>query len=153
MRARKKVVITILVLTALCFIIGCNQPAESAGKLTQEDVEGIKANLEAFVQSDLDGDWETFFSQFTEDVAWYWLQGEPSVEGLAAMKKLELVKALEKEIKIDVVDGRGDLGYARGTFSILLDHEGAVKINGNFLTIHRKQPDGSWRIAVNMPNY
>ena len=118
-----------------------------------DDTAAIKANLEEFVRADLSGDWDSFFAQFTEDVAWYWLPGAPAAEGLETMKKLDFIKALEKEFKIVDIDGRGDLGYSRGTFSLLLDHEGAKKIEGNFVTIHRKQPDGSWRIAVNIPSY
>ncbi|MFX0197843.1 MAG: YybH family protein [Candidatus Hodarchaeota archaeon] len=142
-----------LICATLFCITGCKQPTEEAGKLSQEDVSGIKANIEAYVQADLAGDWDTFFAQFTEDVEWTWSRGAPAVEGREAMKKLNLVKALEKEFTAVTIDGRGDLGFARGTFSILLDYEDAVKIKGNFLTVHRKQSDGSWRIAVYIANY
>ena len=150
---RTVVVMTVLMFSTLFWTIGCKQPAEESGKLSQEDDAGIKSNIEAWVQADLAGDWDSFFAQFTEDAEWIWLRGAPAVQGLSAMKKINFVKALEKEFTAVTIDGRGDLGFARGTFSILLDHKDAAKLKGNFLTVHRKQSDGSWRIAVYIANY
>ena len=147
------VVITALMFATLFWTIGCKQSAEEAGKLSQQDISGIKANIEAFVEAGLAGDWDTFLAQFTEDAEWMWLPGAPAVEGLAAMKELDWAKALEKEFTAITIDGRSDLGFARGNFSILLDHKDADKLRGNFLTVHRKQSDGSWRIAVFIANY
>jgi len=54
----------------------------------------------------------------------------------------------------DEVDGRGDLGYNRGHYTL----EGTPKAaggaplhdEGKFLEVMRKQPDGGWRYAVDM---
>ncbi len=54
----------------------------------------------------------------------------------------------------DEVEGRGDLGYNRGHYTL----EGTPKAaggaplhdEGKFLEVMRKQPDGSWRYAVDM---
>jgi ketosteroid isomerase-like protein len=54
----------------------------------------------------------------------------------------------------DEVDGRGDLGYNRGHYTL----EGTPKAagsaplhdEGKFLEVLRKQPDGGWRYAVDM---
>ncbi len=72
----------------------------------------------------------------------------PPVEGLAAIRTGTWFRALEEELVPVQVEGRGDLAFARGTLSLLLDEKGAVKREGTFLTILRKQPDGSWRMAV-----
>ena len=58
------------------------------------------------------------------------------------------VRALEEELTPTQVDGRGDIAFARGTLSLLLDQKGAVKHDGTFLTVLRKQSDGSWRMAA-----
>jgi len=46
------------------------------------------------------------------------------------------------------IDGRDDLAYIRGSHSLLLDYEGAVKDKGKFLMILRRQSNGSWLISV-----
>ena len=95
---RTVVVMTVLMFSTLFWTIGCKQPAEESGKLSQEDVAGIKANIEAWVQAGLAGDWDSFFAQFTGDAEWVFLRGAPAVQGLSAMKKINFVKFhLQKE--------------------------------------------------------
>ncbi len=124
----------------------CQPPVQQAGRLSDEDVAAIGATLEALVQAGLAGDWESFFAVLTEDVVFMW-SNSPAVEGLEVIKALPWVLAIEWEISTVEIDGRGDLAFARGTQSLLLDFEGAVKWEESFLHIWRKQPDGSWRIA------
>ncbi len=144
---------TVLVVAALFWATGCQPPAREAAPLSTEDVAAIKANLEAFVQAGLAADWDSFFGQFTEDAVWMGSRNSPAEVGLPAMKKGDWVLALESELLPVDIDGRGELAFARGTFSLLLDYEGAVKNEGKFVTIHRKQSDGTWRIAVYIANY
>ncbi len=118
-----------------------------APPLSAQDVAAIKATLATWKQASLAGDWPSFFGQFTEDAVWTGPKGPP-VEGLAAIRKGTWVRALEEELVPVQVDGRGDLAFARGTVSLLLDEKGGVKHEGNFLTVLRKQPGGSWRMAV-----
>ncbi len=115
--------------------------------LSAQDVAAIKATLATWKQASLAGDWPSFFGQFTEDAVWMGPKG-PAVDGLAAIRKGTWVRALEEELVPVQVDGRGDLAFARGTVSLLLDEKGGVKREGNFLTLLRKQPGGSWRMAV-----
>ncbi len=147
-----------LLLVSLCLVLmsGCapaqRQSGQEAAQLSVEDAAAIRANLDRFVQSDLAGDWDSFFAQFTEDAVWMYSPDGPAVEGVAAMEQGNWARALEKELSPVQIDGRGDLAFARGPFSLLLDREGAVKRQGHFVTIHRKQSDGSWRIALFIAN-
>jgi ketosteroid isomerase-like protein len=53
------------------------------------------------------------------------------------------------------VDGRGDLAYVRGTYSMMLTLPGATEpINdtGKYIEIWRKQADGSWRVIRDIFN-
>src|SRR5439155_22734091 len=113
-----------------------------APPLSAQDVAAIKATLATWKQASLAGDWPSFFGQFTDGAIWMSPQGPP-VEGLAAIRKATWVRALEEELVPVQVDGRGDLAFARGTVSLLLDEKGGVKHEGNFLTVLRKQPGGS----------
>ena len=118
-----------------------------APTLSAQDVAAIKTTLATWKQASLAGDWPSFFGQFTEDAVWMGPKGPPG-EGLAAIRKGTWVRALEEELVPVQVDGRGDLAFARGTVSLLLDEKGGVKHEGNFLTVLRKQPGGFWRMAV-----
>ena len=84
---------------------------------------------------------------FTEGAVWIGPNGPP-VEGLATIREGTWFRALEEELVPVQIDGRGDLAFARRTLSLLLDQKGAGKREGTFLTILRKQPGGSWRMAV-----
>ena len=121
-------------------------PAQVAGPLSEEDVAAIRAVFEENEQAGLAGDWESFLSHFTEDAVIMW-PNSPAVEGLEAIKGVNWVRAIEVEHSIVQIDGQGDLAFVRGTLSLLLDYEGAVKDEDKFLYILRKQPDGSWLFA------
>ncbi len=52
------------------------------------------------------------------------------------------------------VEGRGDLAYSRGGFTLDLTPKAKgpapAHDEGKFLVIYRRQPDGIWRLAVDM---
>ena len=51
-------------------------------------------------------------------------------------------------------DASGDLGYTIGTYRIeTQDPEGnPIAIDGKYMTVWKKQPDGTWRVGVDMFN-
>jgi ketosteroid isomerase-like protein len=54
-----------------------------------------------------------------------------------------------------VVGGAGDLGYTLGRWSSVLpqpDGRDSVLSEGNYVTIWRRQADGTWRVAVDIGN-
>jgi len=52
----------------------------------------------------------------------------------------------------DVGSG-GDLGYTMGTYQILMDGaDGQITIDGKYITIWKKQPDGRWLVTADMFN-
>jgi uncharacterized protein (TIGR02246 family) len=57
-------------------------------------------------------------------------------------------------VTAEAVEGRGDLAYARGRYTLDLTPkaQGAAPVHdeGKFLEILRRQPDGTWRYAVDM---
>jgi ketosteroid isomerase-like protein len=134
-----------VVLALLVTAVGCRPQAGSVS-LSAQDETGIRATLEAWKQAGLAGDWPTFFGQFTEDAVWIGPSGPPR-EGLAAIKADKWVPAREEELVPLQIDGRGDLAFARGKLSLLLPGQ-TTKREGTFLTILRKQSNGSWRMAV-----
>ncbi len=129
----------------------CQPAAQEAAGLSEADVAAIRAVFEENEQAGLAGDWESFLSHFTEDAVIMW-PNSPAIEGLEAIKSVNWVRAIEYENTIVQIDGQGDLAFVRGTLSLLLDYEGAVKEENKFLYILRKQPDGSWLWAIWISN-
>ena len=127
----------------------CQLPAQEAAGLSEEDVAAIRAVFEENEQAALAG--ESFLSLFTEDAVIMW-PNSPAVEGLEAIKGVNWVRAIEVEHSIVQIDGQGNLAFVRGTKSLLLDYEGAVKQETKFLYILRKRPDGSWLYAIWISN-
>ena len=132
---------------ALLPAAGCRPAASDAPSLSAQDLAAIKTTVATWKQASLAGDWSSFFGQFTEDAVWMGPKGPP-IEGLPAMRNGTWLRAREEELVPIQVEGRGDLAFARGTVSLLLDENGGVKREGTFLTVLRKQLGGSWRMAV-----
>jgi ketosteroid isomerase-like protein len=58
-------------------------------------------------------------------------------------------------LTIDEIDGRADLAYVRGSYSMTLHPQGApapVDDVGKYLEIRMHQADGSWLLAVDIFN-
>jgi ketosteroid isomerase-like protein len=66
-----------------------------------------------------------------------WLREAPDAPGL-----------LSWEPVIADVSAAGDLGYTTGPWKYRQDPNGAVLSHGNYFTVWKKQPDGSWKAVI-----
>lgn len=99
------------------------------------------------------GDLDTWMSLWTEDGV-QMPPGEPAVSGKDQIRSRN--KAVLDRFTFDMgitnqeVEVAGDWAFARGTYKATLTpkEEGGeiVHIDGKYMTILQKQPDGSWRI-------
>ena len=137
--------------TVLAFILalmsGCAQPQVEVSTFSAQDVAAVRTNLDTYMTADPIDAAETFFSQFTEDVYWVYSDETPWV-GMQGLRSVEWCHTLSGEITADRVEGSGDLAYARGTYRLSLDcgDDASVELEGVFLSVHRRQQDGAWRI-------
>jgi uncharacterized protein (TIGR02246 family) len=73
----------------------------------------------------------------------------PTISGKADIgKEIEgFVKAAAKNVKLTPtkVDGRGDVAYSYGTWSMTMGGKPAA---GKYAEVFRRQPDGSWKYVV-----
>jgi len=121
--------------------------------LSDEDVAAIKAIGPAMDKAALAGDFDAALALFTEDVL-VMGSNSPTFQGRSTW--LEIVNSLgmtvtEHVLEFVEVDGYGDIAYARGIWKEAYNIEGVEephKDKGKALGILRKQPDGSWLIAV-----
>ena len=85
----------------------------------------------------------------------------PAIKGKSAIEELKRKKNnnpddLTMEIIVEDSQVAGEFGFAHGTFSVSVKPKGdgdTKFIAGNYLTIFKKQADGSWKIYRDNINY
>ncbi len=155
--------IIVLVAVILLLTLGCTSAVETSGQDIDLEAERTvlletdRTQSEAYSTSETPLD--TIFSSFTDD-ARVLAPGIPMAEGWEASRavfaKLEALPgySLEYSPAIADVGGAADLGYTIGTYHMKLPgSDGSIaEIDGKYLTIWKRQPDGNWKIAVDMFN-
>lgn len=127
-----------------------------ADRLIAEDHEAIRAFYPPWTERVLAGDFEGAVELYTADAV-VMPPNRPAVRGreelLAFLRSFP--KLTRAEFHVDEVDGRGDLAYVTGRYSLTMEPEGApgpVHDEGKFIEIRRRQPDGSWKLARDIFN-
>lgn len=127
------------------------------------DLEAERAALlhadESWAAAAEAGDVDRLFDYWTEDAVIYPPVG-PTVDGLDAIR--EFVRAARSRPGFSLtwtptgaeVAGKADVGYTFGRWRRTLDGpDGTPVANaGAYVSIWRKQPDGSWRCSVEISN-
>jgi uncharacterized protein (TIGR02246 family) len=127
--------------------------AEAAG-LSPADVAAINASTQTAVKAALAKDFAGWAALFAEDGVLN-PPNEPAVKGRAAIRAwLEKFPPLA-DFKLEnvKVEGREDLAYVLGTYSLTITPPGApgpVKDMGKYIEVRRKAADGRWLLAVDM---
>ncbi len=127
------------------------------------DLEAERAALlhadESWAAAAEAGDIERLFDYWTEDAVIYPPVG-PTVEGLDAIR--EFVRAARAQLGFSLtwtptgaeVAGKADIGYTFGRWRRTLDGPGGTPVvnAGSYVSIWRKQADGTWRCSVEISN-
>jgi ketosteroid isomerase-like protein len=142
---------------ALLALVGfaCAGPSQQPAGLSAEDVAAIRKLTEQdFTALAAAHDFEGVGGLLTENAVMMPF-GEPAQEGKATIIDvldrnwgvLPIAEFTQQSVKID---GRGDLAYARGTYTIRVQGEGMPEIRdqGKYLVILEKQPDGRWLVST-----
>ena len=131
------------------------QPAAPPA-LTAADEAALRAASDSFVARALRADWAANVALFAPDGAMQ-PPNEPAVTGhdaiLAWMKAYPPITAFTTGI--DEIGGAGDVAYVRGHYAILVMPPGAkaaIADTGKYLSIHKRQADGSWLFVHDMFN-
>jgi ketosteroid isomerase-like protein len=132
----------------------CAQPTAEAANFSDEDAAAVRANIEAYLAADPIASPDEFFSQFSDDVFWGYL-ADASTVGIEELRDIDWCTALSHENSIDRIEGSGNLAFSYGSFALVLDCGEAQPWEhaGNFLLVHRRQADDSWRIAAYVANH
>ena len=134
----------------------CQPPARQAGPVSEDDVGAIEVIIQEYVQAILAKDLNAWTGLWTEDAVMM-PPNSPALEGREAIIRDWMAGPTPTEFVLDVIDidGRGDVVYVRGTYSITMTVTGLpepVRDDGKYLSILKKQPDGTWLFAVDTWN-
>ncbi len=153
----------VLVAVILLSTLGCTAAVETSGQGIDLEAERAllletdRTQAEAYSTSETPLD--TIFGSFTDDSR-VLAPNIPMAEGWEASRavfaKLEALPgySLKWSPVMADVGGAADLGYTIGTYHMKLPgSDGSiVEIDGKYLSIWKRQPDGNWKIAADMFN-
>jgi len=141
----KRLVLTIGMVVCLGFSVGCQR----AG-LSEADRTAIRQADENDMKLMNAKDWKGDLVLYEED-AIELPPNQAAVQGKAAIQAWDQAfppfsNFQEQSLEIE---GRGNLAYDRGTYSMTVTPAGAVPIedHGKYLSIWRKQAGGLWKIS------
>ncbi len=143
MKRRLIPILGIVMCLVLC--VGCQGPAG----LPESDRTAIRQGLENYVKVANANDWKGLAAFYADD-ATRLPPNQAAVQGRAAIQaSLEAFPPFSNfQVQVLEIEGRGDLAYARGTYSLTVTPAGAAPIEdrGKYIEIWRKQADGAWKI-------
>jgi ketosteroid isomerase-like protein len=128
--------------TALAVSGACAACRSGAAKFSDTDVASIRGATRRYV--DMDEARDPALLQLIAEDAVYMPPGIAPLQGRKAIE--ELFKAHPWEHLSETVaevDGRGDLAFARGTWSITFK---GAPVAGSYIEVWGKRPDGAWQI-------
>lgn len=146
----RRIVILVLVLLVVC------GASFAGGAREKADAAAIARNLELYIEYVEEGDAEAWL-ELHEPQAYKMPQNQPmfTIESVSNGAQEErfagMQAAYEVSGTIDPTDIRvdGDLAYAMGVYTIDMAPRGDAPpngVDGKFLTVFRRQEDGSWKI-------
>jgi len=152
----KKMAVAAIVLLALAVMMRQSvYSAESQQKAGADSMKQLEAD---FLKASLERGSVGYMSFYSEDAV------ELPNDSDAILGKANIAKGMsfldDKNNRLTWspvsagISGSGDLGYTWGTYefrSKLKDGNETVE-NGKYMTLWKKQPDGSWKVAVDMGN-
>lgn len=147
--------------TAGCLLLLATSPhALSAQEVDQQAeaaslMEVDRAMAEAYSTSSSPLD--AVFAHWTDD-AMVLAPDAPMARGKEASRavfaELEAMPGYSLSWTPTTADVSGDLGYTIGTYHMEVrnSEDRLVAIDGKYMTVWKKQPDGTWKVAVDMFN-
>lgn len=151
----------IVVLSLTLALAGCagqaQQPAAPPDTRAADEA-AIRALIKEWSAAALAKDAEKFVSFYAEDAV-LMLEDAPDMRGMAALREgaggmmQDPHFALSFEADNVVVARSGDLAYETGSYILTTSapEGGPVTENGYYVVVWRKQADGGWKVAVDVP--
>jgi len=153
MRTLPSIVLLLIFITAL--ISGC-QPAPIPG-LSAADQQAIRQTTDQAIKiANSSADWTAYTKLYYTQDAVVNPPNAPAIKGHDAI--ISFLKSFPAitDFKVDLVDvnGAGDIAYVYGTYSMVVTAPGGKPESdkGKYLEVWKRQPDGSWKVAIDTFN-
>ena len=152
---RKLVSIALVGGTAVSLALsGCGKSSSGSGAANDDSIkQAIKADETKWNQQFKSKDTEGLADHYADD-AYFVAPGVAAADGSTAIRQVYATASTDPAFevhfasdKIDVAKS-GDLAYARGKFSEKYTDKKTGKVmtdSGSYVTIYKKQDDGSWK--------
>jgi ketosteroid isomerase-like protein len=140
---------------ALCaWCLSVPAQAQTKAGLSPADTKAIDESTQVAVKAALGKDFAAWAALFVDDGVLY-PPNQPAVKGRAAIQAwlANFPPITEFKLANVKIEGRGDLAYVLGTFTITIAPPGApgpIKDVGKFVEVRKRQADGRWLVAVDM---
>ena len=143
----------ILMVGILVYVVACSREQQKMSAAS-----AVEAIWKEYTESLNAGDLRRWLDLWTEDGI-QMPADEPPIAGLdsiGARNEAVLDKfTIDMGVTNEEVETAGDWAYARGTYTAkLMPKDGGrpISIDGKYLTILARQPDGSWKIHRDISN-
>jgi ketosteroid isomerase-like protein len=147
----KRLLLTMGMAICLGFSVGCQRPAG----LSEADRTAIRQADANNVKLMNAKDWKGALALYAED-AMELPPNHAAAQGKAAIQAwLETLPPFSNfQVQSLEIEGQADLAYDRGTYSMTVTPAGVtpIKDRGKYLTVWRKQTDGSWKVVRDIYN-
>lgn len=122
--------------------------------MNQDDATAIRQTLLNFVLHAEAGDWDALAALYTEEAVVMPPNLEQVIGRIAIRNLFSALTVSDFQLKPIEVDGCGDLMFARGTYTwtVRIGEGEPAKDHGKWLTIWRKQADGTWLLSQDIWN-
>ena len=144
---------TLILIVLVLILVLVAEVAKAESKDVGADIAAIKEGGNQYVATLNTGDLERWLSLHTDDVIKMG-PGAPSVIGQEQLREhmepLFESSTFKMTINSEETEVAGDWGFDRGTYTFLITpkEEGEpIFVDGKYLTIYKKQADGSWKIS------
>lgn len=140
------------VLAATMLVTAACQPRVGAG-LTQADRAAIKSGEDEWVRLTLAKDWPSAVAAYwSDDAVVLPPNARPATGKDAILNWISTFPPFSEFTQQEIsVDGRDDLAYVRGTYTLKFTPPGAtapIDDHGKHITIWKRQADGSWKAIL-----
>jgi uncharacterized protein (TIGR02246 family) len=146
---------TFVLCSLATLVVGSLACQTTSAGLNDSDKAAIRQDAESFSKAVNAKDWTTASARYVDDANLAPPNGS-AVQGRAQIQKWMSDFPPVSEFKVELVDvdGRGDLAYVRGNYSMTVMPPGgaATKDQGKYVEIWRKQADGTWKIKWDIFN-
>jgi uncharacterized protein (TIGR02246 family) len=151
MMSTLRLLVAVAVIDATC--IAQSAHAQTTG-IGAADMKVIAALNDAFGHALTAKDWKAASALYTADGTLY-PPGESAVKGRSAIEACltAFPPVIAFSLRPTKTDGRDDVAYVQGTFSMTLVPKGGAapeQSSGYFVQVLRRQSNGTWQIAVQM---